>query len=122
MTCTASLSPVVKYHGLARRHLVAPRLLMRPLLNGGTLGGQMTIPGLITTPIAELVCDLPSGIEPTGEHCRFDFCAACNDKTWQVLHGYTLSGQLWKGHVCACHDWQCSGCGKRVDPVGECCR
>ena len=36
---TASLSPVVKYHGLARRYLVPSGFLMRPLLNGGTLGG-----------------------------------------------------------------------------------
>jgi PPM family protein phosphatase len=28
----------VKYHGLARRYLMPTRLLMRPLLNGGTLG------------------------------------------------------------------------------------
>jgi hypothetical protein len=28
---------VVMYHGLARRHLMPPRFLMRPLLNGGTL-------------------------------------------------------------------------------------
>jgi hypothetical protein len=33
---------VVKYHGLARRHLLPLGLLMRPLLNGGTLGGRMT--------------------------------------------------------------------------------
>jgi len=39
VTCTTSLSPVVKYHGLARRHVMPPRFLMRPLLNGGTLGG-----------------------------------------------------------------------------------
>jgi len=39
VTITASLSPVVKYHGLARRYLMPPRFLMRPLLNGGTLGG-----------------------------------------------------------------------------------
>jgi hypothetical protein len=31
---------VVRYHGLARRHLMPPRFLMRPLLNGGTLGGR----------------------------------------------------------------------------------
>jgi len=37
VTITTSLSPVVKYHGLARRYLTAPRFLMRPLLNGGTL-------------------------------------------------------------------------------------
>jgi hypothetical protein len=29
---------VVKYHGLARRYLLPPRFLMRPLLNGGTFG------------------------------------------------------------------------------------
>jgi hypothetical protein len=34
---------VVKYHGLARRHLTAPRFLMRPLLNGGTLGGRSSV-------------------------------------------------------------------------------
>jgi hypothetical protein len=33
------LSPVVDYHGLARRHLLPLRLLMRPQLNGGTLDG-----------------------------------------------------------------------------------
>ena len=43
MTCTASLSPVVKYHGLARRHLQPLGFLMRPLLNGGTLGGLHTV-------------------------------------------------------------------------------
>lgn len=32
------LSPVVDYHGLGRRHLLPHRLLMRPQLNGGTLG------------------------------------------------------------------------------------
>jgi hypothetical protein len=37
---TASLSPVVKYHGLASRHVTRPRFLMRPQLNGGTLGGR----------------------------------------------------------------------------------
>jgi hypothetical protein len=37
VTVTTSLSPVVKYHGLARRHLMPSRFLMRPLLNGGTL-------------------------------------------------------------------------------------
>jgi len=38
VTITASLSPVVKYHGLARRSLLPLRFLMRPLLDGGTLG------------------------------------------------------------------------------------
>jgi hypothetical protein len=42
VTGTASLSPVVKYHGLARRDLLPPRFLMRPLLNGGTLAGLMS--------------------------------------------------------------------------------
>ena len=40
VTITASLSPVVKYHGLARSHLMPLGFLMRPLLNGGTLGGR----------------------------------------------------------------------------------
>jgi hypothetical protein len=40
VACTASSSPVVKYHGLAHRHLQALGFLMRPQLNGGTLGGQ----------------------------------------------------------------------------------
>ena len=40
VTITASLSPVVMYHGLARRHLMPFRFLVRPLLNGGTLGGR----------------------------------------------------------------------------------
>jgi uncharacterized protein len=31
---------VVKYHGPARRYLLPPHFLMRPLLNGGTLGGR----------------------------------------------------------------------------------
>jgi hypothetical protein len=34
---------VVKYHGLARRYLTPPRFLMRPLLNGDTLGGRQTM-------------------------------------------------------------------------------
>jgi hypothetical protein len=41
VSITASLSPVVKYHGLARRYVAPPVLLMRPLLNGATLGGQL---------------------------------------------------------------------------------
>jgi hypothetical protein len=40
-TTSYSRSPVVTYHGLARRHLLPRRLLMRPLLNGGTLGGRV---------------------------------------------------------------------------------
>jgi hypothetical protein len=46
---TAALSPVVKYHGLARRYLTPPHFLMRPLLNGGTLGGRrmLTVDDLI---------------------------------------------------------------------------
>jgi hypothetical protein len=40
--CTVLLSPVVKYHGLAHHHLPPLDLLMRPLLNGGTLARRMT--------------------------------------------------------------------------------
>ena len=38
VTSPSFLSPVVDYHGLARLHPLRPRFLMRPLLNGGTLG------------------------------------------------------------------------------------
>ena len=38
---SASFPPMVKYHGLARPYLIQPRLLMRPLLNGGTLAGLL---------------------------------------------------------------------------------
>jgi hypothetical protein len=34
---------MVKYHGLAHRHVVGPRFLMRPLLNGGTLAGLSSL-------------------------------------------------------------------------------
>jgi hypothetical protein len=40
---------VVKYHGLVRRYRLRPRFLMRPLLNGGTLGGRDR-----TEPVASL--------------------------------------------------------------------
>ena len=82
----------------------------------------MPLPGIITTPIDELVRDLPEGRKPSGKHCRSELCPACSAETWQVLHGYTLSGKLWKGHVCACRDWQCSRCGELVNPIGKCCR
>jgi hypothetical protein len=44
VTTTSSVSPVVKYHGLGRLHLQPPVFLMRPLLNGGTLGGPVSSP------------------------------------------------------------------------------
>jgi hypothetical protein len=34
---------VVKYHGLGHRHLARSGFLVRPLLNGGTLGGRRTM-------------------------------------------------------------------------------
>src|SRR4051812_19117898 len=46
-TVAASLSPVVKYHGLARRYVWPLGLLMRPQLNGGTLGRQKAIRNLL---------------------------------------------------------------------------
>ena len=45
VSITVSLSPVVKYHGLGRRHLQPRGFLMRPLLGGGTLGGQRSFLG-----------------------------------------------------------------------------
>jgi hypothetical protein len=49
-------------------------------------------------------------------HCE------CGSDTKQLLHGYTESGRLWKGHVCACHGWQCSECGRILERKSECCR
>jgi hypothetical protein len=44
VSCTDALSPVVRYHGLAGHHyLTALRFPMRPLLNGGRLGGQANV-------------------------------------------------------------------------------
>gem|GEM_PF-3889011 len=40
MSHSAFLSPVVKYHGLARRYRQPLGFLMRPLLNSGTLCGH----------------------------------------------------------------------------------
>ncbi|MET0789898.1 MAG: hypothetical protein ABW061_00125, partial [Polyangiaceae bacterium] len=40
MPAPPSLSPVVDYHGLGHCHLESLGLLMRPQLNGGTLGGR----------------------------------------------------------------------------------
>lgn len=40
MTETILISPVVKDHGLGGRYLECRDFLMRPLLNGATLGGQ----------------------------------------------------------------------------------
>jgi hypothetical protein len=42
---------VVKYRGLARRHLMPPRSLMRPLLNSGTLGMAVVSAALRTTTV-----------------------------------------------------------------------
>jgi hypothetical protein len=39
-TINASLAPVVKYRGLAHHHLHPAVFLMRPLLDGATLGGR----------------------------------------------------------------------------------
>ena len=38
------LSPVVKYRGLGHRDLLPRDFLMRPQLNGGTLGGRASSP------------------------------------------------------------------------------
>ena len=44
-----------EYHGLARRHLLPPRFLMRPQLNGGTLGRPIWRPELPSVPKRSLV-------------------------------------------------------------------
>ena len=46
----------------------------------------------------------------------------CAHETRQLLHGYTESGRLWKGHVCMCGGFQCCECGRILERVSECCR
>jgi len=43
LPATSFLSPVVKYHGLARRRLMRFGFLVRPQLNSGTLGGRVML-------------------------------------------------------------------------------
>jgi hypothetical protein len=38
-----------------------------------------------------------------GSHLRQQRCPHCAAVTTQTWHGYSLSGRLWKGHVCRCH-------------------
>jgi hypothetical protein len=45
ITCAASLSPLVNYHGLGRRHRRPRRFLMRPLLNGVPWAGVRRFAG-----------------------------------------------------------------------------
>jgi hypothetical protein len=72
-TATATLSPVVKYHGLARRYLMPPRFLMRRLLNGGTLGGQRAMTNL--TQLDYLADDFPERArEFLSDGVAFQFC------------------------------------------------
>jgi hypothetical protein len=66
----------VKYHGLARRQMMPLGFLMRPLLNGGTLGGRMQGPalhadleaveawagGLLPTYYRQFLLDHPAGV------------------------------------------------------------
>lgn len=53
---------------------------------------------------------------------RLAICMGCGRRTVQLLHGYTLDGKLWKGHVCMCGGWECSACQHLNQPRGMCCR
>jgi len=46
----------------------------------------------------------------------------CGARTQQLLHGFTATGRLWKGHVCECGGWQCSECGRILNRRSMCCR
>jgi hypothetical protein len=93
---------VVKYHGLARRHLTPLGFLMRPPLNAGTLGGRgcdrsdfMTKP---SAPIGET--GTPSGPHATGDRRR----GSKIDMLLFVILGIVLlpavvlNALLWLGH------------------------
>lgn len=49
-------------------------------------------------------------------------CDQCRGVTKQLLHGFTEDGQLWKGHVCECRGYICTGCQRLEDKMAECCR
>ena len=64
----------------------------------------------------------PTNTKAPGSHIRQQACPHCSAVTTQTLHGFTVSGGLWKGHCCLCRGWECRGCGVVLDPKGECCR
>jgi hypothetical protein len=85
---------VVKYHGLARRHLMPHGFLMRPQLNGGTLGGRMhrqafpscTVPGpLDPVPYAHLASR--GAIPRKCSQCEHSFEGSCL-RAADSLHRY----------------------------------
>lgn len=49
-------------------------------------------------------------------------CPVCGRVTTQTLHGFTLDGKLWKGHVCLCGGWHCQVCNTVIEKRQECCR
>lgn len=49
-------------------------------------------------------------------------CPNCASETTQTQHGYTVTGGLWKGHVCTCKGWECRGCGSVLQRSQPCCR
>lgn len=53
---------------------------------------------------------------------RLKDCFQCRETTKQLLHGYDETGKLWKGHVCECQGYLCTGCGRLEDKEKECCR
>ena len=53
---------------------------------------------------------------------RMKDCYQCQGITKQLLHGHDEEGRLWKGHVCKCGGYVCTGCGRLEDKEAECCR
>jgi hypothetical protein len=89
------------YHGLARRYLTPPRFLMRPLLNGGTLGGPKggALPTTLKTrkPVDKLLAEELDAF-PVWEFATDEEGAPERDETWvrpvRTAHLRDLSGKL----------------------------
>lgn len=98
---------------LAARDSGANSVRLRPLV-GRTSDG-------VPPTFRDVHSATPDALRP-GPHVRQQACPHCAAVTTQTQHGYSLSGRLWKGHVCTCHGWECRGCGVVLDPETECCR
>src|SRR5262245_61577514 len=78
-------------------------------------------PWMETRAIIDLVRHMELGSAASSFHCRRALCATCGVETWQVRHGYSLSGRLWKGHACACGAWHCTECDTLHSRAVQCC-
>jgi hypothetical protein len=65
---------------------------------------------------------VPPTDKPFASYLQQRECNRCGEITTQTRHGFTVTGGLWKGHVCECRGWECRGCGAILERAHECCR